>query len=162
MALFQLPHHFEALRCMTIQRLWDGQQGREPMQDLMGDIMEYCKKPVLALDCPREQILTDMWLSDDFTFHATAANRELHSTEVSTLCSDATEKSAWECYHEADSRNLYVLYNDGRVLLQHDMAAGETEEPISIPHLGSYDDWLSGIIVVGDLLYVAMERWRSL
>ncbi|KAF4670140.1 hypothetical protein FOL46_000997 [Perkinsus olseni] len=167
---------------MAIERLWNGQQGREPMQDLMGDIMEYCKKPALALDCPREQILTDKWLSDDFTFIdrgvvyqvsqdgqtikiysiATAANRELQSTEVSTLCSDATEKSAWECYYAAGSRNLYVLYNDGRVLLQHDMATGETEEPISIPHLSWYDDWLSGIIVVGDLLYVAMERWRSL
>ncbi|KAF4685238.1 hypothetical protein FOZ60_006755 [Perkinsus olseni] len=39
MVLFQLPHHFEALRCMAIERLWDGEQSREPMHHLMGDIM---------------------------------------------------------------------------------------------------------------------------
>ncbi|EER01849.1 hypothetical protein Pmar_PMAR028301 [Perkinsus marinus ATCC 50983] len=40
--VFQLPHHLEALRCMVTERLWDGQHGREPMHDLMSEIMGYC------------------------------------------------------------------------------------------------------------------------
>ncbi|KAF4694669.1 hypothetical protein FOZ62_019059 [Perkinsus olseni] len=80
MALFQLPHHFEALRCMAIERLWDGEQGREPMHHLMGDIMGYCRKAELTLDCPTEEILVDKELSGEFIF--------------------MDDKSVYEAYHD--------------------------------------------------------------
>ncbi|KAF4690303.1 hypothetical protein FOZ60_000371 [Perkinsus olseni] len=53
---------------MAIERLWDGQQGREPMHDLMGDIMEYCRKPELRLDCPREDVFAEKPARADFMF----------------------------------------------------------------------------------------------
>ncbi|KAF4689750.1 hypothetical protein FOZ60_001177 [Perkinsus olseni] len=174
MALFQLPHHFEALRCMAIERLWDGEQGREPMHHLMGDIMGYCRKAELTLDCPTEKILVGECFADIFTFtdcgvvyqvnsskecirlYSICAAKDLtpSSTEVSALCTDATGNKSFKCYYDEDTRKLYVLYNNGGVLLQHDMASGKTEEPISIPHLASCGGEIAGMIVVHDAVFI--------
>ncbi|KAF4689997.1 hypothetical protein FOZ60_000750 [Perkinsus olseni] len=182
MVLFQLPHHFEALRCMAIERLWDGEQSREPMHHLMGDIMGYCRKAELTLDCPNEKILVDeQYPVADFSFIddgipyqlcrsgqsirlysvSTTANCAPSSTGVSTLCTDATEYEAFKCYYDEDTRKLYVLYNNGGVLLQHDMASGKTEEPIRIPHLAACDGETAGIVVASGCLYVGKKYFDS-
>ncbi|KAF4682455.1 hypothetical protein FOZ60_010567 [Perkinsus olseni] len=174
MVLFQLPHHFEALRCMAIERLWYGEQGREPMHHLMGDIMGYCRKAELTLDCPTEEILVDKrnpvadfsFIDDGIPYQlcrsgqsiklysvSTTANCAPSSTGVSTLCTDATEYEAFKCYYDEDTRKLYVLYNNGGVLLQHDMASGKTEERISIPHLAACGGETAGIVVASGCLY---------
>ncbi|KAF4691430.1 hypothetical protein FOZ60_015426 [Perkinsus olseni] len=179
MAVFQLPHHYEALRCMAIERLWDGQQGREPMHDLMGDIMEHCRKPALTLDCPTEEILIDKCPIHEFVFidggivykvcrdddEGGGKCLQLRTVDIdadtptkqSTLCTDASKEYNWECYYDEDTRQLYVLYNNGRRLLKHVMMSGMTERPISIPHLAAPRHQLAGMIVVGDSLYVAMH-----
>ncbi|KAF4709344.1 hypothetical protein FOZ62_002192 [Perkinsus olseni] len=180
MAVFQLPHHFEALRCMAIERLWDGQQGREPMHDLMGDIMEHCRKPALTLDCPTEEILIDKCPIHEFVFidggivykvcrddddEGGGKCLQLRTVDIdadtptkqSTLCTDASKEYNWECYYDEDTRQLYVLYNNGRRLLKHVMMSGMTERPVSIPHLAAPRHQLAGMIVVGDSLYVAMH-----
>ncbi|KAF4754125.1 hypothetical protein FOZ63_016884 [Perkinsus olseni] len=88
---------------------------------------------------------------------STAANCAPCFTEVSTLCIDATENGAFECYFDDDSRKLYVLYNNGGVLLQHDMASGKTEERISIPHLAACGGETAGIVVASGCLYVGKK-----
>ncbi|KAF4732217.1 hypothetical protein FOZ63_014696 [Perkinsus olseni] len=185
---FQLPHHFEALRCMALERLWDGQQGREPMHDLMGDILEYCRKPALTLGCYQEEVLIDEWPSNDFAFvdcgvmyQVSAKNGAIRlyrtcavedgvpeTTEVSTLYSSTLYGEVCKCYHDGDTRKLYVMYrkSDSRyhtrasdcVLIKHDLPSGKTEAPIVFPNLGSSNGSLAGIIVVGgDWLYVVVE-----
>ncbi|KAF4666174.1 hypothetical protein FOL46_003254 [Perkinsus olseni] len=172
--VFQLPHHFEALRCMAIEKLWDGHHAREPMHDLMGDIMGYCRKPELSLDCPREEILTKLSFSVDFMFTDNdtvygvqkVASKimlyrvsETSTTTMATLCTDAREGKAWACYFDANFRKLYVLYGNGGSLLQHDMDGGKTEEPLVIGQLPLSESTLIGVIFSGGSLYVGMEKF---
>ncbi|KAF4655979.1 hypothetical protein FOL46_008053 [Perkinsus olseni] len=174
--VFQLPHHFEALRCTAIERLWDGQQGREPMHDLMGDIMEYCRKPELRLDCPREDVFVEKPARADFMFidcgvvygvsregkslvlyrMCTAVGLAPSTTKLSDLCLLASEGVAWRCYYDEGTRHLVVLYDNGGTLSIRDMANGKTKRPIMLPCLASRSGRLAGVIVIGDLLYAAM------
>ncbi|KAF4695158.1 hypothetical protein FOZ63_003725 [Perkinsus olseni] len=171
--VFQLPHHFEALRCMAIERLWDGQQGREPLHDLMGDIMRYCRKPELSLDCPREEILTKLSSSVDFMFTdndtvygVCKVGSEImlcrisafSTTRVSGLCTGVTERKAWACYFDPNNRKLYVLCENGGALFQHDMDGGKTDGPLMIDQFPPSEAKLVGMIALGDSLYVAMHR----
>ncbi|KAF4689751.1 hypothetical protein FOZ60_001178 [Perkinsus olseni] len=172
MVLFQLPHHFEALRCMAIERLWDGEQGREPMHHLMGDIMGYCRKAELTLGCPTEEILVYKELSGDFVFMDDGIVYEISpdpddkvklcmsavgTDERTILYNDASEDYIWRAYYNPDVRKLYLLCNDGEELLEHDMASGKTGEPIMIPHLTWRGSDLASMIVIDDRLYVGME-----
>ncbi|KAF4749564.1 hypothetical protein FOZ63_029427, partial [Perkinsus olseni] len=174
--VFQLPHHFEALRCIAIERLWDGQQGREPMHHLMGDIMEYCREPELRLDCPREDVFVEKPARADFMFIdcgvVYGVSREgksliLHRmcntvglapsiTKLSNLCVLASEGVAWRCYYDEGSRHLVLLYDNGGTLSIRDMANGKTKRPIMLPCLASCSGRLADVIVIGDSLYAAM------
>ncbi|KAF4718417.1 hypothetical protein FOZ63_023419 [Perkinsus olseni] len=166
---------------MAIEKLWDGQQGREPMNDLMGDTAEYCKKPELRLDCPREEILTGVGLSDKLAFIdcenlyevyfedtitlgrvCIDVDAEPSFTVVSTLCDDAAGDKSWTCCFDEVTRKVHVLYNDGREYLEHDMATGKTRGPVSVQRLPPEGQWprssLAGIAVFGDFLYVAIDE----
>ncbi|KAF4672713.1 hypothetical protein FOL47_000192 [Perkinsus chesapeaki] len=172
--MFQLPPHVEALRCMAIERLWDGDHRREVMPHLMELIMGYCQKPTISLDCPREQILTDKsWTSSPFIFNDNGilygVGREqdnkltlqsirlgMYSAQLafkSVLCSDA-DNEEWKCYYDNSNRMLFILYNHGAALMKYNMETNKLEASIKIPFLDSCGPQVQSILVIDDNLYV--------
>ncbi|KAF4685054.1 hypothetical protein FOZ60_006992 [Perkinsus olseni] len=53
MATFQLPPHVEALRCMMVE---GGGDGRVMPPELVGEVMDYCGRPMLRMDGPSEMV----------------------------------------------------------------------------------------------------------
>ncbi|KAF4663647.1 hypothetical protein FOL47_005649 [Perkinsus chesapeaki] len=188
--MLQLPSHVQALRCMGIGRLWDGDHGREAMPHLMGYIMEYCRKPTITLDCPKEDILLDHTFCESFFFNDNGnlysvlkRGREIMLRCISAssccsvpppvnipLCFNATE-APWTCFYEDRSRLLYILYNRS-VLLKYDMKAQKGGTSIHFPHVprSSLNNNQSGtgkkgptIMVVGSSFYIGIvSRHESL
>ncbi|KAF4741685.1 hypothetical protein FOZ63_032193 [Perkinsus olseni] len=175
--MFQLPHHFQALRCKVIEGLWGGEQGREPMHDLIGDILEYCRRPELSLDCPNEVIVAGtcpsnypMFMRNEVAYQVSSSGSRLRLVRICTSASRASwcvttfgipdRARPWKCHYDPDADVLYLLYvADGGVmyLQKHEMAIGRTGDPLSIPQLGLCGGSLVGMIVVGYSLYVAMR-----
>ncbi|KAF4653806.1 hypothetical protein FOL47_010287 [Perkinsus chesapeaki] len=177
--MFQLPPHVGALRSLMVEKLWDSLSDRDMMPHMVGHIMEYCGKPVLALDCPREEFLaTIYWSLPPFTFTDCGTvygiykeNSKLVLKSISIKPGSLFRQSAKAvlsisiahltsnaCYYDKAWRALYVLYNDGENLIKYNMKSGKTEEKLKIPHLSSRNAILKCILVVGDELYIGTEK----
>ncbi|KAF4672714.1 hypothetical protein FOL47_000193 [Perkinsus chesapeaki] len=173
--MFQLPPHVEALRCMAIERLWDGDHGREVMPHLMELIMGYCQKPTISLDCPREEILltNQSWTLSPFIFkdngilygvgreqdnkltlQTICHDKDAHLPLKTVLCRDSEEHD-WFCCYDETTRILYTLYNRGdTTLTRYSMATNEGEMVTKIPFLDTHDSTVGGIVATEGGLFI--------